>query len=79
MRPLTLLLLLLLSATPTLDLLAQEPMCMRIMTYNVENLFDLRHDSLKDDTDYLPRRRPAMECTTLPTANWTTSPASSSP
>lgn len=54
MRPLTLLLLLLLSATPTLDLLAQEPMCMRIMTYNVENLFDLRHDSLKDDTDYLP-------------------------
>lgn len=25
-----------------------------IMTYNVENLFDTRHDSLKEDMDYLP-------------------------
>lgn len=25
-----------------------------VMTYNVENLFDCRHDSLKDDFDFLP-------------------------
>lgn len=25
-----------------------------VMTYNVENLFDTTHDSLKDDTDFLP-------------------------
>ena len=27
---------------------------MKIMTYNVENLFDTKHDSLKNDTEYLP-------------------------
>ena len=27
---------------------------MKIMTYNVENLFDTQHDSLKNDTEYLP-------------------------
>ena len=27
---------------------------MKIMTYNVENLFDTRHDSLKNDTEFLP-------------------------
>lgn len=27
---------------------------MKIMTYNVENLFDTRHDSCKNDTEYLP-------------------------
>src|SRR5690554_6196966 len=26
----------------------------RIMFYNVENLFDTKHDSLKNDYDYLP-------------------------
>lgn len=26
----------------------------RVMTYNVENLFDCRHDSLKEDTEFLP-------------------------
>lgn len=26
----------------------------RVMEYNVENLFDCRHDSLKDDTEFLP-------------------------
>lgn len=33
-------------------LYAQEPF--RILFYNVENLFDCRHDSLKNDTDFLP-------------------------
>ncbi len=27
---------------------------MKIMTYNVENLFDTKHDSLKNDTEFLP-------------------------
>lgn len=27
----------------------------RVMTYNVENLFDCRHDSLKEDTEFLPQ------------------------
>ena len=27
---------------------------MKIMTYNVENLFDTQHDSLKNDKEYLP-------------------------
>ena len=27
---------------------------MKIMTYNVENLFDTQHDSLKNDTEFLP-------------------------
>ena len=26
----------------------------RIMEYNVENLFDCRHDSLKNDQEFLP-------------------------
>ena len=26
----------------------------RVMSYNVENLFDCRHDSLKDDYEFLP-------------------------
>lgn len=26
----------------------------RVMTYNVENLFDTRHDTLKNDTEFLP-------------------------
>ena len=25
-----------------------------VMSYNVENLFDCRHDSLKDDREFLP-------------------------
>lgn len=36
-------------ATP---LLAQQTF--RVMEYNVENLFDCRHDSLKQDTEFLP-------------------------
>ena len=35
----------------TLTLYAQP---MKIMTYNVENLFDTQHDSLKNDTEFLP-------------------------
>ena len=31
---------------------AQQPF--RVMFYNVENLFDCRHDSLKDDCEFLP-------------------------
>ena len=27
---------------------------LRVMEYNVENLFDCRHDSLKNDSEYLP-------------------------
>ena len=35
----------------TITLYAQP---MKIMTYNVENLFDTQHDSLKNDTEFLP-------------------------
>ncbi len=31
-----------------------EPKQVRIMFYNVENLFDIYHDSLKEDNDFLP-------------------------
>ena len=37
---------------PHPDATAQERF--RLMEYNVENLFDCRHDSLKDDTEFLP-------------------------
>ena len=33
---------------------AGEPF--RIMFYNVENLFDIQHDSLKNDYEFLPDR-----------------------
>lgn len=36
----------------SLMLTAQQPF--RVMFYNVENLFDCRHDSLKEDFDFLP-------------------------
>lgn len=36
---------------PASDIMAQS---YTIMTYNVENLFDTSHDTLKDDTDFLP-------------------------
>ena len=35
----------------TLTLYSQS---MKIMTYNVENLFDTQHDSLKNDKEFLP-------------------------
>ena len=35
----------------TLTLYSQS---MKIMTYNVENLFDTHHDSLKNDKEFLP-------------------------
>ncbi len=35
-----------------LPAIAQQPF--RVMEYNVENLFDCRHDSLKEDTEFLP-------------------------
>ena len=33
---------------------AQAQHALRVMEYNVENLFDCRHDSLKQDTEFLP-------------------------
>ena len=33
---------------------AQAQHAFRVMEYNVENLFDCRHDSLKQDTEFLP-------------------------
>jgi endonuclease/exonuclease/phosphatase family metal-dependent hydrolase len=33
---------------------AQERSTLRVMFWNVENLFDCRHDSLKDDYEFLP-------------------------
>lgn len=35
----------------TYEVLSQP---MRIVTYNVENLFDIQHDTLKNDTEFLP-------------------------
>lgn len=40
---------------PALSVCAQRDTCrLRVMSYNVENLFDTRRDSLHDDTDFLP-------------------------
>lgn len=36
------------------SLAAQEPAPFRVMFWNVENLFDTQHDSLKNDTEFLP-------------------------
>lgn len=33
---------------------AQDTLAFRVVSYNVENLFDTRHDSLKDDYEFLP-------------------------
>lgn len=49
--PLTLVLLL---SPFTLPSLAQDTLIFSAMFYNVENLFDCRHDSLKDDFEFLP-------------------------
>ena len=46
----TLLILLLL----TCGCLAQDSYRFRIVSYNVENLFDYQHDSLKNDYEFLP-------------------------
>ncbi|KAA6305123.1 hypothetical protein EZS27_043226, partial [termite gut metagenome] len=35
-------------------ILAQEDSVFRVVCWNVENLFDTRHDSLKQDEDFLP-------------------------
>ncbi len=38
-----------------LSVCAQMDTCrLRVMSYNVENLFDTRHDTLRDDTEFLP-------------------------
>lgn len=33
---------------------AKDTLCFRIVSYNVENLFDCKHDSLKNDYEFLP-------------------------
>ncbi|KAA6308705.1 hypothetical protein EZS27_039677, partial [termite gut metagenome] len=33
---------------------AQENAIFRVVCWNTENLFDVRHDSLKQDEDFLP-------------------------
>ena len=38
-------------------LTAQEGMGAKVVFYNVENLFDCRHDSLRDDYEFLPEGR----------------------
>ena len=45
---------------------AQEPF--RVMHYNVENLFDCRHDSLKHDEEFLPQ---AVRAWTWAVRAWT--------
>ncbi|KAA6306297.1 hypothetical protein EZS27_042048, partial [termite gut metagenome] len=35
-------------------IVAQEDAVFRVVCWNVENLFDTRHDSLKRDEDFLP-------------------------
>lgn len=37
-----------------LPVVAEEPPDFTFVTYNVENLFDCRHDTLKDDFEFLP-------------------------
>ena len=32
-----------------------DTLTFRVVSYNVENLFDTRHDSLKDDREFLPQ------------------------
>lgn len=38
----------------TENLRAQDSLLFRVMSWNVENLFDIRHDSLKNDQEFLP-------------------------
>lgn len=38
----------------TASLSAQEDTPFRVMSWNVENLFDIRHDTLKNDQEFLP-------------------------
>ena len=32
----------------------KDSLTLRVMSYNVENLFDYEHDNLKDDSEFLP-------------------------
>lgn len=45
---------------------AQDTLAFRVVSYNVENLFDTRHDSLKDDYEFLPRIYPPLELSEIP-------------
>ena len=51
MRRINVLLLILLVAC---SCLGQDSYRFRIVSYNVENLFDYQHDSLKNDYEFLP-------------------------
>ena len=60
-----------------------DTLTLRIVSYNVENLFDCRHDSLKDDYEFLPqaarrwtyskyrRKLDALARTLIATGGWT--------
>ncbi|HQB69158.1 MAG TPA: endonuclease [Paludibacteraceae bacterium] len=50
----TRLLLLFLLCLTVVDIAAQQPTSIRVMCYNVENLFDVKDDSLTNDSEYLP-------------------------
>ena len=45
---------LLIASLICLNLTAQQPETIRVMCYNVENLFDIKDDSLTNDVEYLP-------------------------
>ena len=45
---------LLIASLICLNLTAQQPETIRVMCYNVENLFDTKDDSLTNDVEYLP-------------------------
>ena len=61
----------------------RDTLTLRIVSYNVENLFDCRHDSLKDDYEFLPqaarrwtyskyrRKLDALARTLIATGGWT--------
>lgn len=44
----------LLCVLPCISTAGQDTLTFRIVSYNVENLFDFQHDSLKNDYEYLP-------------------------
>ena len=43
-----------LSSAPLYGQIKKDTLTFRIMGYNVENLFDCRHDTLKNDYEFLP-------------------------
>lgn len=82
-RALTLLLAALFVLPPAAKVWGQDTLAFRIVSYNVENLFDCQHDSLKDDYEFLPqaarhwtyrkyrRKLDALARTLIATGGWT--------